>query len=43
MAGGIRSWDQHTGLMEQWCKFLFFGGVWDPEDICWDVSVGHDV
>lgn len=46
MAGGIRNWDQHTGLVSNGvssCISLLFDDVWDPKDISWDLSVGHDV
>lgn len=40
LAGGIRNWDQHTGLVSSGvssCISLLFAGVWDPKDISWDL------
>lgn len=42
MAGGIRNWDQHTGLVSSGvssCISLLFDGVLDPKDISWDLLV----
>jgi len=44
LAGGIRNWDQRTGLVSSRVRSyisLLFDGVWDPKDINWDLSAGH--